>query len=738
MVTEGLRLTGRPTARLAMAGVSLLAMACGTALAQEAAVVLDEVVVEGEAQGQAPATGTVGQPLAPYAGGQAASGVRLGALGNRSVFDTPFNVSGYTDKLIRDQQARSVADIALNDPSVRIDAPVFSERDAFLIRGFSVTNLDTAFDGLFYIANPRRHFLEGIERVEILKGPTALLNGGVGRVGGTINLVPKRAGEEPLARLTTTYLSDSQIWTHADLSRRFGPSGELGVRVNGSYRAGDTALDNNEIEVGVFALGVDYRGDRLRASVDVTHSDQKINAPTSLFNSASPGFNIPEAPDGSINTSNRFEYIDSPYTMASTRLEYDVFDGTTLYAAGGLSSYEEDFLTSSFNILNPDGDATSSLAIQPQKIDGITGEIGVRSEFDTGPVGHQLNLSVLQALNENHRGGFARFVLPSYPNNIYDPVYLPDGSVDTSAFPRAADRPLFADLKLTSFAVADTLSFFDERFLLTLGGRYQDIRSRGFSTVLGPTFGSQTYEYEESRFSPAVGAVFHATERLSVYGNYVEALVEGGVAPAAALNAGEVFPPFVGEQIEAGVKYDFGRFAATASVFQIKQESGFTDPVSRLFSADGEQTNQGIELTLFGELFDGVRLLGGVTFLDAELTRNASAALDGNAVPGVPEVAVNLYGEYDLFALVEGLTLTGRAIYTDSTFYDRANLQEVDSWTRFDVGARYAFEGFNGKPAEIRANIENVADENYWASSARGFLAAGAPRTFTVSASFDF
>ncbi|PIK73599.1 TonB-dependent siderophore receptor, partial [Methylobacterium frigidaeris] len=223
----------------------------------EETVRLDEIVVEGRpaagpaSAGLPPPTGTVGQPPPPFAGGQVATGARIGLLGNRSVLTTPFNVTGYTEKLIQDQQARSLADVVLNDSSVRNDAPPFSERDSFFIRGFSVVNLDVGFDGLFYLANPRRVFTEGVERVEILKGPSAFLNGGTGRVGGTINLIPKRAYDEPLTRLTTTYLSDSQVWTHADLGRRFGPSKEWGVRTNLSYRNGNTPLDKNAIEVGL-------------------------------------------------------------------------------------------------------------------------------------------------------------------------------------------------------------------------------------------------------------------------------------------------------------------------------------------------------------------------------------------------------------------------------------------------------------------------------------------------------
>ncbi|MGK6317419.1 TonB-dependent receptor [Neorhizobium sp. DT-125] len=667
----------------------------------------------------------------------------MGALGNRSVLETPFSITAYTEKLIRDQQARTVADITLNDPSVRQDAPTYSERDAFFIRGFSVVNLDVLYDGLPYIANPRRSFLDGIERVEVLKGPTAFVNGGVGRVGGTINLVPKRAGDEPLTRLTTSYLSDSQVWTHADVGRRFGPAGEWGIRANGSYRFGETAMDHNDIKVGVASLGLDFRGEDVRASLDLNHSTQNIDAPTSLFNGATlpPGTAIPSAPDGKINTASPFEYHDSTHNMVAARIEYDILGNTTIYAAGGASRYREDFLTSSYTILNSNGDATSSLAIQPQQIQGFSGEIGVRSEFETGPIGHKVNISVQRSLNENYRGGFlpGALGLPgAYPTNIYNPIYLPGGSVDTSGFPTSDNLPLFADLLSTSIAFSDTLSFFDDRFEVTVGGRYQEMRSRGFNTRPGAIpIGERNYFYEESRFSPAVAATLGLTDGLSVYANYVEALAEGGIAPATAANANEIFPPFVHDQKEIGVKYDLGSVALTAALFEIRQESAYTSPVTNIYSVDGLQVNRGLELTVFGEPADGLRLLGGVTFMEAELARTLAGTFDGNRVPGVPKTTISLYGEYDL-PWIEDFTVTGRVVYSGTTYYDQANTQKVADWTRVDLGARYKFNRENGKPIEIRANVENVFNENYWASSARGFLAAGAPRTFMLSAAFDF
>ncbi len=707
------------------------------------AVTLGELSVEaqqpGRPAGLPPASGTVGLPPVPYAGGQVGTGTRVGLLGNRSVLRTPFNVTGYTEKLINDQQARSLADVVLNDPSVRNDAPPFSERDSFFIRGFSVTNLDTAFDGLFYLNNPRRSPLEGIDRVEILKGPTALLSGGVGRVGGTINLVPKRAFDEPLTRVTTAYFSDAQVGTHVDLGRRFGAFKEWGVRFNGAYRNGATPLDRNAIEFGVAALGLDYRGDRLRASLDLTTSSQNITAPTSLFNAAAPNIVIPRAPNSRRNTASRLEYNDSRYEMAAGRVEYDILPETTLYAAGGLSRYREDSLSSYYQITGSAGQATNTLAIAPTELQGFTGEVGLRSNFHTGFIGHQFTVSAVEAVNKNFSRGYVPPRLPSFQTNIYDPVELPFGSVATFGLPRASRQPLFTEITLRSVAVADTLSLGDDRFLFTLGGRYQDVALKSYNTRPGATQGTLATSYQEGRFSPALALVVRPLANLSLYGNYIESLSEGATAPATASNANEVFAPFVSRQKEIGAKYDLGSVALTASLFEIEQPSAFTDPATRRFTLGGLQRNRGAELAVFGEPLPGLRLLGGVTFLDARLVATAQGQFDGNAVPGVPTTAFNLYGEYDLPPwLAPGLTLTGRAIYTSGQFYNQANTQSVPDWTRFDAGLRYVVPGVNGKPVVVRAIVENLLDDSYWVSAARGFLAVGAPRTFILSAQVDF
>ena len=160
-----------------------------------------------------------------YPGGQVAAGSRVGLLGNKDFMETPFSTISYTDKFIEDRQAQDItAVIGATDPTVFSNGVTGAWSENYSIRGFSSSTSDLTFNGLYGMAPYYRTSPEMFERIEVLKGPSALLNGMPpgGSVGGTINLVPKRAGDEPLTRLTASYVSDAQPGGHIDVGRRLG------------------------------------------------------------------------------------------------------------------------------------------------------------------------------------------------------------------------------------------------------------------------------------------------------------------------------------------------------------------------------------------------------------------------------------------------------------------------------------------------------------------------------------
>lgn len=687
--------------------------------AQEAgAIRLSEIVVEGEAakSGVSPA----------FAGGQVAHGAGLGVLGTTETLKSPFNTTSFTAELVKNLQASTVADALILEPSVRSSHPSGGIVESFSIRGFPFSegnNGEFAFDGVYGVGPNYRIFTDYVERIEVLKGPAAALSGIApnGSVGGVINVVPKRA-EGDLTRIGTEFATKAYGGASVDIARRYGANREFGVRVNGGLRGGDTVVDNQSNRAGVGSLALDYQGERFRSWLYVLAQRDDWDAPTRPF-LMSPGVAVPAAPSGRRNVIQPWEHSRIDDGSVLLKNEYDLTDNVTLFAnVGGSQSHVDRFFANATlpTIQNGRGDVVYTpqyldLLINRQIYDG-----GLRARFETGFIKHQVTFQASYYHDEIER---ALTVGQAVRSNIYAPV------LTAPQFATRAARARTSDSDLTSFALSDTLSMLDERVLLTLGVRRQSVAADNYATS-----GAITSSYDESATTPVVGLVLRPLQNVSLYANYVEGLSRGDIAPTNATNAGEAFAPYKAKQYEAGVKAQFGAFGIGLAGFQISKPSG--ELSNGAFTVSGEQRVRGLELNLYGEVVPGLRLLGGATLLDGELTKTAIAANLGNTPIGVPSTQLNLGAEWDM-PWLRGLTLTGTMIYTGKQFINTANTQSLPDWTRFDLGARYATE-IAGRKTTFRAAVQNVADAKYWSSVASfGTFYAGAPRTFKLSMTVD-
>lgn len=661
-----------------------------------------------------------------FAGGQQARKARLGMLGNMNVMSTPFNLSSYTAQAIADQQAVTVADVLARDPSVRATGQSGGILDAFFIRGFPIGEGNVgeiALDGQYGVAPNYRVFADYAERIEVIKGPGALLYGMSPNsgVGGVINIVPKRALDTDLTRLSVDYASDSQVGGHVDVSRRFGAARQFGVRVNGSRTEGDTALDQQTRKADVGAIALDYQGEKLRATLDVLAQQERFDAPSRPF-LAGAGVAVPAAPDGRRNVTQSWEWAKLEDRALLLRAEYDLSEQLTLFANAGGARTEVARLFGTPTILNSAGDTR----VTPEnfRLDAgrATADAGLRAGFNTGAIRHTLTVQASAYRDRLERASVAgRAVL----SNLYAPVAVPAQAV---AAPGAV--PKISETRLAGVAVADTLTTADERWLVTMGARRQQVESDNFSPLTGAT----TSSYDDSAVTPMLGVAFKPWKTFTLYANYIEGLSKGDVAPPTASNAGEVFAPYKSKQNEIGVKIDHGRLVTTLSAFQITKPSGQLS--GTVFGVNGEQRNRGLELSLFGEAARGVRLSGGVTWLDAELTRTASAATLGNTPVGVPSSQANLGAEWDVAGL-PGVSLTGALAYTGKQYVNQANTQSIPGWTKVDLGGRYRTT-VAGKPTVFRLSLQNAANRDYWSGVASyGAFVQGAPRTVMLSATVD-
>lgn len=664
-----------------------------------------------------------------YGGGQIAKGGRVGLLGTMDVMEAPFNSINFTQQFIQDQQAHSVADVLQSDPGVRVARGFGNYQELYVIRGFPLNSDDLAYNGLNGVL-PRQYIAaELLERVEVFRGANTFLNGASpsgGGIGGAINLLPKRAPNRDLTEVSAGLQSGKQSYLATDIARRFGEENRAGVRVNAVQRKGGSGIDNEDRDLQMAVIGADYRGRGFRLSADLGWQDSQLSGARPAVNVAAT-LPVPAAPDASANYGQPWDYSSERDVFGTLRGEWDISKDMVAWASfGGRRGHELNRLASTLNL------AAISGAGQIRRFDNAredhikTGEIGLRAALRSGDVSHKLALTT-SAFDLDSRNAYAT---SAYQNtSLYNPPALALPTLTTFgnslADPRTTNK-----VTLVSEAVVDSMGFFNETLLLTVGVRHQNIKQTGYAYNTS----KQSAYYNESANTPIAAVVYKVTPQLSLYANRVESLQQGAIAGSTAVNVGQIFAPYKSVQKEVGVKYDRGRYGASAALFRTAQPLGVLDATTKIFGINGQQLNRGLELSAYGEPLRGLRVLGGATLLDA--TQSSS----GKDVIGVPDLQANIGVDWDVPG-VRGLSVSARALHTGSQAVNAANTQELPSWNRLDASVRYAFavDRYN---VTLRARVDNLANKNYWASAGgaqgAGYLVLGAPRTFALTAGVEF
>ncbi|KTE30417.1 MULTISPECIES: TonB-dependent receptor [unclassified Sphingopyxis] len=713
------------------AGTAMLAIAA-PAMAQDDAGD-EEILVTAQRNNQTKVTG----------------GGDVGVFGTKLAEDIPFNIRSYNEALILNQQPDSLGEVLENDPTIRTALGFGIAGEVFVIRGFDLSSDDVGFDGLYGITPRQIVAPELVSSVQVINGASAFLNGaapGGSGIGGSVNILPKKA-ERDVIRGTLGYTSASHFSGAVDVARRFGADQQWGLRLNASARRGDIAIDDEFHSSYVLGAVLDYDNGPLRAALSLNY--QRFNQ-SYWRGQVGIGAVVPRVPEADTNYSQPWSQILTKDYFGTFSVEYDLSDQAMLYAKVGARDGREDQTTASITVSDAvTGAASGAGSYVPREDNNEAATAGIRIKLEGGGVSHEINAgaSVSWQLNRNAYD----FAATGYATNLYDPVVAPaptpggfvGGDLD-DVFPIGRSR-------VSSVFVSNTLGFWDDRILLTGGVRLQEIKTTSYSYFGGARSGG----YKESAATPVFGLVVKPVQGLSLYANRIEGLIAGATAPAGydhdnlpgtlplpVVNAGAALPPVKSTQYEVGGKLNFGRFNAGVALFRIDKPNSFVDPVTIVFGNYGTQRNKGVEITLDGEPVDGLRIISGLTILDAKLRRTENGVNEGNDAVGVPELLANANVEWDLPFLPE-LTLVGRVVHTGKQAVNQANTLELGSWTRFDLGARYvALVGET--PLTLRFNVDNVADKRYWATAYNAFSAFGArllqggPRTFKASASIEF
>ncbi|WP_162501362.1 TonB-dependent receptor [Methylobacterium crusticola] len=697
----------------------LVLLASSVAPRAQETIALDTITVGGQRPVSTPVGLDAYRTPGDAPGGLTRAVTSGGILGSKRVVDTPFSVTGFTDKLIRDQQAQVATDILRNDASVTVQNTLGSFADQLYIRGFEVALTDRLYDGA-QVGYLNKFALEGIQRIEVLKGSSAVLFGVSTSqgIGGIINFVPKRALPFDYTSVTASYVAPGYVGTNVDVSRRGGERDEFGLRFNGAFNDG-TLYSGTSLRHELAQINLDYApSDRVRLYADFVYAanfNDRDQLPFTLL----PGVPVPRAIRADRNYAQRWNYTDNPGSLGYVRAEVDLSDAWTLSA-----HYRHSFFGNNYFAVIPTiGDATGHYSLFPFRInshiEGDGGQLNLRGRFDTGFLRHEASVGV-DVENDRIFTSTPAFGEP-LASSLFNPVYYPRPDLQTGSARLSNDT-----LVRTGYAT-DLITLPGGAVQILGGVRYVDILSANVDTALG----TSTARTSQDRAVPLAALLLHPTPDTLLYASYAQGFQRGSIAPANAVNANAALPPIPSEQVEAGAKAEFAGLIATVAAFRIERSLEYVDAATQRFVQSGLQVHSGLEASLAGEVSPGVRLLASVMALDPVAQRTGDPLTDGRVPIGVPRFQSSLYGEVDL-PFERGLTLTGGLYYVGSQYVDLLNTQRIPAWARVDLGLRYRRQLDPTTLATLRLGVENAADHRYYASAASG-LGLGAPRTFKVA-----
>ena len=677
-----------------------------------------------------PALKSEAQSQQGYADGKLAKDANLGALGNKSVIDTPFSVTTYTAKTMIDSQAATVSEVLKNDPSIRETTNSGHLNENVQIRGFFVGFEDYNMNGLYGMAPTGRIPTDIIDSVTVLKGPNALVAGmaPAGSVGGVVMAQTKRANQD-LTRVSASYEDDGYYKSGFDVARRLGNNKEFGVRVGGSYGQGEHIIDGMDDTNSTGVVALDYTTDKLKLNFDAYAVRDKRDNGSPVMVSMGTIKQVIAAPSGD---SNFFPNIhgeqSSQYLGASGEYKFS----PDLKVFGGAGYTEKEFSGHIHGTRMIVQNATTGAASSQYYRVGyqehaVAANLGLEGKFDTGAIQHTLGLRA-DYLTRNYWQHSAA-TSNAFDTNLYDPIVDASEQMPTS-YPTIVP---YADNRYVSYTLTDQMSMLDDKLQVILGARYQDIDTKNLY---------KKTKYSSDKISPSLGLVVKPFgEDLSFYASYVEGLSEGvtvsDITYPTATNKGETLAPYQTKQYELGTKYQVGSWLNTLALYQIEKPEVYQDTVTKAVKDDAETRSRGIEFSTAGQLTEDLSLMANLAYIDAEYVKSGTASQVGNTVIGTPDFTAGLGLDYKI-PVVEGMSVNARASYVSEQYLNTDNSLELPDYTILDLGAKYATK-IGGVNTTFRANVNNLTDEKYWSGVFGSNIAIlGAGRTYKLGVTFDF
>lgn len=662
----------------------------------------DEIVVTSQPSGN-PAS-------APSGAGFKTNDIDVGPQGNKAWVDTPYSTTTVTKMMIENQQAQSVSELLKYSPSTQMQARGGMDVGRPQSRGMQGSVVaNSRLDGL-NIVSTTAFPVETLERLDVLNSLTGALYGPASPAG-QFNFIAKRPTEETLREVTLGYQSRNAFTGHIDLGGHIDDDNRFGYRVNILNEEGEGNLDDSTLRRKLLSVAMDWNiqpGTQLQ--LDASHYEFVQKGYPGSF-SYGPGIKLPSAPDPkNKNLALSTAGNDLTTDTVSTRLIHYLNDDWSVTAGVGWQQADRAMRSVSSKIINDQGDISRTMkdSTAAGRFRVLSNTATLNGHVDTGSIGHDIALSTTGYVWSLYS---AKGTGSSYnwgTTNMYNPSEMTekgDGKIRTSG-----DRYKSGVNTQQSITVGDTI---------TLTPKWSTMFYLSQSWIQSQSYnknGHKTSQIDEDGLSPNAALMYKITPNVMTYISYAESLEQGGTAPinSDVKNAGQTLDPYRSKQYEVGLKADVSGLNLGAALFRLERPFAYVDPNDDVYKEQGNQVNNGLELTASGNVWQGLNVYSGVTFLNPKLKDTASDSTSDKQVVGVPKVQANMLAEYSLPSIPQWV-YSANIHYTGKRAANDTNTAWAGSYTTWDLGTRYTTK-ISNVPTTFRVVVNNVFDKHYWAS----------------------
>jgi iron complex outermembrane receptor protein len=612
---------------------------------------------------------------------------------------------------LRDRGARSINDALLAVPSAEggpSRATPFPTLTVTL-RGFGARQIRNGVRQRFFEqVDPSA--LTNVERIEVIKGPSAVLYG-QSALGGVLNVLTKRPERKFRAEVSGAFGSFSEARGDFDLTGPLTSDGKLLIRVNGEIERSGTPFDFIDLDRNNIAGALTFSPSRsIEAHLSVEWQQRKtIGNPGLPIVGTVVSNGIAPIPRRRVLTEPAIAFLDASAPLVQTWVDVALADGWNLTPRLSFSRYDVDLSRFVVGAVQADRRTVGRSAFSQSERDRFwIGQLDLAGRVHLAGLTHQLLLGGEFADERRH----IVFAQPASvpPIDALDPVY---GRLPTTPY----SVVLVARNALTSYAgYAQDLVEISSSIELLAGARYAafETKAQVNGRVDPSSFGSFTW---------SAGGTWRLGRGISLFGGHSTGFdVENVIGARSA--TGKQFDPETSSQSEIGFRLRSVRSELTASVFQIERTNVLTaDFAHPGFSVQsGRQRVRGLEVQGEWRPRRDLSITAGYALLDGKIV-DSNDRNQGQAIANVPRHRANLFA---ILRPLDWLKIRAGANYVGNRRFSNiaaplapgllATTIRLPDYATFDAGAQVRV----GKLL-IDLSMSNLLDAHY-------FQGPGAPQ----------